>query len=233
MRLDRVHARRESLAAGAAGHGVAVALVRDRLRLRVRRGVGILGREAPRQGGVVLFLAAAVASRVPVSSRRRVPESLVASSSAAAAVVDGCGRGLGHRCGLLPRRWLEQHYSAPLQAAQYWYLLGSRPLGWRNQSLAAWKRAMSPSLAAPRTSLRCTAVMLILTKAGWDPEFEIEDHAAAGVLGLPAGPSRRGRGVIASKPCCYVRHRHTELLCLQGAARVVRGRALVRARVHR
>ena len=74
-------ARRQALSAGAAGHGVAVALVHDRLRLRVQWCVRLLSREAQRQRGVVLFLAAAVAVAAPRSL-------LVAPSSASAAVAD-------------------------------------------------------------------------------------------------------------------------------------------------
>ena len=77
MSLDRVHRGREPLPAGAAGDGVAVVVFRF-----------VLGREAPRQRGVVLFLAPSVAVAAPRSCssrrRRRRRRSLTTGSATAA-----------------------------------------------------------------------------------------------------------------------------------------------------
>ena len=108
-------------------------------------------------------------SRLIASSRSRVA---VAPSSAAAAVTDGCGRGLGHRCGF--------YHSAGCSTVRHLCRLRNTGICW---ALAFWdgetsllQHACEPCrhLAAQRPRLpRKRAVMLIFAKAGWTPSLKL------------------------------------------------------------
>ena len=172
--LDRVDARRQALPAGAAGDGVAVALVHRRLRLRVRPRRAVSSAARRRAKAASSSSGGGGRGRVPCSSRRPCRGVAVAPSSAAAAVTGRVRAWPGPPLRLLPQRWLEQHYSAPLRLRNTgicWALAL-----WDGETSLLQHRNEPCRHPCPRSGSE-RAVMLIFAKAGvWDPEFEIEDH---------------------------------------------------------